>query len=132
MGHVLPPCAKKRRKFTAGGGGGGPRRSRNNVGVTTERTGSKRKRGTREMDQGGSFQESFDIPTFPPRSSWGYSSPFVFVSRRADSPANSVHCVILHRQMCQNCKCVRSDERHVERRRRRFDRNRARIPRCEL
>lgn len=45
-----------------------------------------------------------------------YPAPFVFlsVSWRADSPANSVHWVIPHRQMCQNCKCVRSVETRRE------------------
>lgn len=95
--------------------------------MTTERTGSKTKRRC-EIDQGG-FYESFDIPTFPPRSSWGYPSPFVFVSRRADSPA----CTVLY----FTAKCVRianacNPTKHVERRRQRFDRNRARIPQCEL
>lgn len=126
MGHVsLPALRQEALKIH------GDHEDRETTSTTTERMGSKTKR-RREMDQ-GTFRESFDIPTFPPRSSWGVLLLLSFSLSRREQIRPRIACTVLY----LTAKCVRianacGPTKHVERRRRRLDRNRARIPRCEL
>lgn len=96
--------------------------------TTTKRTGLKTKR-RHEMETKRIFPGIvFGIPTFPPHRLQKGLLPLCYSVSRRGQVRLRIACVLYpRRQMCQNCKCVRSDETHREAARR-LDRNRARIP----